>query len=44
MKIVGEYNKPKDWIFVASDSEMLDWMIQRFPRVAEEIIWELDGK
>ena len=44
IKIVREYNKPKDWIFASSDSEMLGWMIQRFPRVAEEMIWELDGK
>ena len=34
----------KNWIFMRTDSEMLDWMIPRFPRVAEKIIWSLDGK
>ena len=34
----------KNWIFMMTDSEMLDWMIQKYPQVAKRMIWSLDGK
>ena len=29
------------WLVMYSESEILDWMIQRYPRVAERMIWNL---
>jgi hypothetical protein len=41
-----QYNPTNDldtdnWFVMKTDSEMLDWMIKRFPRVAERMIWDL---
>ena len=31
----------ENWLVMNSESEMLDWMIQRYPQVAERMIWNL---
>lgn len=39
------YNIDVDnWIFINTESEMLDWMIQKYPQIAERMIWSLDGE
>lgn len=31
----------ENWLVMNSESEMLDWMIQKCPQVAERMIWNL---
>jgi len=39
------YNIDVDnWVVMKTKSEMLDWMIQKYPQVAEKMIWSLDGE
>ena len=39
------YNLDIDnWIVMKTESEMLDCMIQKYPQVAERMIWNLDGE